>query len=65
MNIVPKSVFLNLIKITAILFIAHLASQIRLFDLGFVDNRNLWSIKLFDFGRESNLPTLFSSLLLR
>jgi hypothetical protein len=59
----PSRVLAFLLIVTAVLLLAHIASQIFLFNLGW-GYRNFWSIKLFDFGRETNIPTLYSTVLL-
>lgn len=59
----PARVLAFLLAVTGVLLLAHIASQIFLFNLGW-GYRNFWLIKLFDFGRETNIPTLYSTLLL-
>jgi hypothetical protein len=59
----PARVLVFLLALTGVLLLAHIASQIFLFSLGW-GYRNFWLIKLFDFGRETNIPTLYSTLLL-
>ena len=65
MNIVlrPRSILVFLFGAIVVLLLAHLASQFFLFQLGW-SYRNFWLIKLFDMGREGNIPTLYSTLLL-